>query len=238
MVSKKLIQTIFKVLKWILTITVLIVLVAVIVQRVSNNKVSFFGYGIYTIISESMLPDYEIGDMFIAKNISEDDIRVGDDLVYIGKEDSYLDKVITHRVVRIDNMIHTKGINNPMEDPAISYDQVYGKVVTKLFLLSMFSKLMNNSILFYLIIFIPFGLLVFFDIKGIVKDKRSLETRKREEYENKLEEQENNLNNNIVNNVIVEQNYVSENTIDNSQNKTDVEILQQNEGDIIEEEKE
>ena len=221
MISKKLLHTIFKSLRWILTIAVVIVLIAVIVQRVSNNKVSFFGYGIYTIVSESMLPEYEIGDMFIAKNISEDDIRVGDDLVYIGKVDSYLDKVITHRVVRVDNMIHTKGINNTMEDPAISYDQVYGKVVAKLFLLSLFSKLMNNSIMFYLIVFIPFGILVFFDIKGIIKDKRALEARKKEEYEKRLREQEiidlNNIPSESIQNVNCEVQNINNEEVSNYQ---------------------
>ena len=184
----KMVKTILKTLKIVLTVIVVIVLGAVIIQRVSNNKVNLFGHGIYTIVSESMKPDYEIGDMFLSKEIKYEDIKVGDDIVYIGKSSTYEGKTITHRVIRIDNgtkTIYTKGINNTAEDPGIKYDQVCGKVVYKFFLLSIFSRLMNNSVLFYIIIFVPFTLLVFFDIKAIIKDKRALEQSK-----NKLCEEE------------------------------------------------
>lgn len=170
-------ENIFKtlnIIKNILTIILVIILVLVIIQRVTNNKFKLFGIGMYTIVSESMLPEYEIGDMFIATEIDKKDIKVGDDLVYIGEVGDFKDKVVTHRVVRIDNKIHTKGINNPGEDPAIEYKQVYGKVALRLTLLSMFSKLMNNSVIFYLVIFIPFTILIFLDIKGFREDKRKL----------------------------------------------------------------
>lgn len=190
----KKIKTILKTFKIILTVIVVIILGAVIIQRVSNNKINFLGYGIYTIISDSMKPEYEIGDMFLAKEVSKDDIKIGDDLVYIGEKDTYKDKVITHRVTRIDGQIHTQGLNNSMEDPAIEYDQVYGRVVTKLFLLSIFSKLMNNSVLFYIIIFVPFTILVFFDLKGISKEKEELQKRKAAKRAAKKVIRENNVN--------------------------------------------
>ena len=176
--NNKLIKTIFKTIKIILTIIVVIILGAVILQRVTNNKINFLGYGIYTIVSESMKPEYEIGDMFLSKEVDKKDIKVGDDIVYLGTVDSYEGKVITHRVIRIDNKIHTKGLNNTSEDPAVDYDQVYGRVVKRLALLSVFSKLMNNSVLFYLIIFVPFTFLVFFDLKGIINDKEELKKKK------------------------------------------------------------
>ena len=37
---------------------------------------------------------------------------------------------------------------------------------------------MNNSILFYIVVFIPFSLLLFFDLKGIISDKKALEKSK------------------------------------------------------------
>lgn len=213
----KIVKTILKTLKIVLTVIVVIVLGAVIIQRVSNNKVNLFGHGIYTIVSESMKPEYEIGDMFLSKEIKYEDIKVGDDIVYIGKASTYEGKTITHRVIRIDDgtkTIYTKGINNTAEDPGIKYDQVCGRVVYKFFLLSIFSRLMNNSVLFYIIIFVPFTLLVFFDIKAIIKDKRALEQSKnklceeetQEEIEilgfeeEKKEKEEENINQDINNN--------------------------------------
>jgi len=192
MKDNKIIKNTLKGIKIFLTISVVVILGTVIIQRVSNNKIVLFGNGIYTIISESMLPEYEIGDMFIAGEVKKEDIKVGDDIVYLGKVDSYKDKVITHRVVRIDDKIHTKGINNSMEDPAIDYDQVYGRVNHRLLILSVFSKIMNNNVVFYAVIFVPLTFLVFLDIKGLIEEKRALEKEKNKvntEEENKEKEE-------------------------------------------------
>ena len=185
---KTVLKVLFKILEVLSTVAVVVALVVVISQRVTNNKLRLFGYGVYTVISESMLPEYEVGDMFLAKEIKEDDINVGDDLVYLGEVDSYKDKVVTHRVVRIeeDKTIVTKGINNPLEDPPIRYKQVYGKVTGRLVVLSLFSKLMNENILFYLIIFVPFTVLIFLDTKDLFNDKKK-EEKKDTQTENKPE---------------------------------------------------
>lgn len=181
MKDNKIIKNTIKGIKILLTVFVVVVLGTVIIQRLSNNKIVLFGKGIYTIISESMLPEYEIGDMFVATEVKQEDIKVGDDIVYLGKVDSYKDKVITHRVVRIDSKIHTQGINNSMEDPAIDYEQVYGRVTHRLIVLSIFSKIMNNNVVFYAVIFVPLTFLVFIDIKGIIEDRKALEKEKNEE---------------------------------------------------------
>lgn len=182
---------VLRIIKVLATVIAVIALAIVILQRVTNNKLKLFGYGVYTVISESMLPEYEIGDMFIAKEINQDSIKIGDDIVYIGQEDSYKDKVITHRVIRMekDGTIVTKGINNPLEDPPITYNQVYGKVAHRLIVFSLFSKLMNNSILFYVLIFVPFTILIFLDIKEYLEDKKEEEEKKEQE---KQKESENN----------------------------------------------
>ena len=171
--AKLILKIIYKTLKVLFTVLAIVALVVIISQRVTKNKLRLFGYGVYTVISESMLPEYEVGDMFLAKEVEENDIHLGDDIVYIGEVDSYKDKVITHRVIRIedDKTIVTKGINNDMEDPPIQYKQVYGKVSARLLVLSLFSKLMNNNVLFYLIIFVPFTILIFLDTKDLFEGK-------------------------------------------------------------------
>ena len=45
----------------------------------------------------------------------------------------------------------------------------------------MFSKLMNDSVLFYFIVFIPFTIILFFDVIGIINDKKALEEEVEEE---------------------------------------------------------
>ena len=213
MKKNKVVKNSIRVIKVLLTMIVVLVLGTVVLQRISNNKITLFGNGIYTIISESMLPEYEIGDMFLAVDVKKEDIKVGDDLVYKGEVDSYKDKVITHRVVRIDNKIHTKGINNSMEDPAIDYEQVYGKVVRRLTLLSVFSKIMNNNAVFYTIIFVPLTFLVFLDLRGIVEDKKALEREKnKEKNTNKIENNNQKIEELQVenDNQVIDLNYIAE----------------------------
>lgn len=190
---KKTLKILLKILKVLSVAFIIAALIVVIIQKVTNNKLRLFGYGVYTVISESMLPEYEVGDMFLAKEIEEKDIKEGDDLVYIGAVDSYKDKIVTHRVIRIeaDKTIVTKGINNDLEDPPIKYKQVYGKVHLRLLILSLFSKLMNNNILFYVLIFVPFTILIFLDTKELFGEKEKKENNKvleNKEVEEKIEE--------------------------------------------------
>lgn len=186
----KALKIIFKIIKYLLTTLVVLILAVVLIQRFSNNNIKVFGYSIYTIVSESMKPEYDIGDMIFVKSVDKQDIKLNDDIVYMGNIDSYDGKIITHRVIRIDNnQIVTKGINNPIEDLPIKYDQVYGKVAFKLCILSTFSKLMNNNLMFYIIVFVPFTILIFLDLRDIVLDREEREEEKEKE---KIAEQEKN----------------------------------------------
>ena len=187
MKNKKVFKIIFGIIKALCVLLALIILLIIGVQRVSNNKVNLFGFGVYTIITESMYPEYEVGDMIISHKVPLDELKEGMDVVYQGEVDTFKDKVITHRIKSIDGeKIQTRGINNDFDDPQIEYDQVYGKVIYKFAIISLFSKLMNDTILFYFIIFIPFSLLIFFDVVGMINDKKKLE--EEIEKENKKEE--------------------------------------------------
>jgi signal peptidase len=179
---KKIIKIVGKVVKFICIIMAVMILSIIAVQRFSDNKVNLFGYGVYTIVTQSMIPEYDVGDMIFAKKVEKIDLNVGDDIVYQGKKGDFKDKVVTHRIVKKTfSTLTTKGIANSVEDPEITYDQVYGKVMYKFGLLSLFSKLMNDSILFYFIVFVPFTIIIFFDIVGIFKDKEALEEEIEEE---------------------------------------------------------
>ncbi len=170
MQGKKIFTGVLKFIKVMLILLVLFILFVIVVQRLSDNKANIMGIGVYTIISESMAPDYEVGDMLLTYHVKEEDLKVGDDVVYLGKVNDFKDKIVTHRIIKIDSRIHTKGTNNPVADPSIDYSQIYGKVIFKLSVLSTFSKLMNNNVLFYFIVFVPFTILIFFDLLSIVKD--------------------------------------------------------------------
>ena len=177
--ENKQIKILFKIIKAITSLFIILIVSIIFIQRISNNKVTLGGYSIFTVVTESMVPKYEVGDMILAREVDIDYIKVGDDVVYQGKQDSYADKIVTHRVIEIEKdtpnyTFHTKGIANDLEDPTISGDQIYGVVVSKFKLLSFLSKIVNNIYGFYFIVFIPFVIMIFLEIIDIMHSKEKV----------------------------------------------------------------
>ena len=181
--KNKIFKVVQKVFRAILSFLVVLFVSVIFIQRVSNNNVTIGGYRIFTIVTESMVPEYRVGDMIISKEVSVSDINIGDDVVYIGNSGTFKDKIVTHRVIKIDEAsdgyyFHTKGIANTVEDPIVFESQVYGIVLHKFVILSKISKLINNVYGFYFVIFIPFVVLLFFEIMDVIHGKEKLLKRK------------------------------------------------------------
>lgn len=174
--SNKFLRIIYKILKAITTLFIVLIVSIIFVQRISNNKVTIGGYSVFTIITESMVPKYQVGDMLLSKKIPTNEIKVGDDVVYMGKNGTFEGKIVTHQVIKIEKKgseleFHTKGIANTIEDPVVHEKQIYGVVTTKLSILSLLSKLVNNIYGFYFIIFIPFAIMIFLEVIDIIHEK-------------------------------------------------------------------
>ena len=170
MKENKALKLIGNILYILLFVIIVLMLVVVILQRVSDNSISLGGYRLFTVATGSMEPKYEVGDILISKEIDQNDIKVGDDIVYRGKEGSFNGKVVTHQVVSIRDeekkkKIITKGIANTEEDPEIDGTQVYGKVIYKVQTLSFISQIIKNIYVFYFIIFVPIAIIIFRQIR-------------------------------------------------------------------------
>lgn len=178
------------IVRTILSIILIALLAVIITQRVSNNKKSVAGFRVFTVVTESMIPEYVVGDTIITKSIDQSDIKIGDDVTYLGTVDSFKDKIVTHRVIKIEKdkdgqyIFQTKGIANEKEDPKINGSQIFGKVLYKVKSISYLNSVIGNLYGMYFAIFIPFGLIFFIEYIGYRKDKR-------EELEEELEQAEN-----------------------------------------------
>lgn len=171
--NNKILRITGNILYTLLVILVLLILIVVILQRASNNTLSLGGFRIFNIVTKSMVPKYEVGDILVSKSIEPKDIKVGDDVVYQGKEGSFAGKIVTHQVVNIEEengsyKFHTKGLANTEEDPLVSQEQIAGKVVYKIKTISFISKIINNLYSFYFVIFIPMALLIFIEIRRTI----------------------------------------------------------------------
>ena len=164
--NNKILKIIGNIIYTIIFIIVLFILIIAILQRTTNNEITLFGYRIFVVATGSMVPEYEVGDVLVSKEVDPATIQVGDDIVYEGKEGSFKDKIVTHQVIMIEKendnyRIQTKGIANTKEDPEITQNEVIGKVIYKMGVLSLLQRAMSNNYVFYFVVFVPIVLLTF-----------------------------------------------------------------------------
>ncbi len=164
---------VFTIIKLICIILLICLIAVLALQRFSNNEIAIGGFRIFNVATESMVPKYLVGDVLIVKEIETNDLKVGDDVTYLGKEGSFKNRVVTHQIIQIDEtengkVFHTKGIANEVEDPTIEGDQIYGKVIYKCLIFSQLTKLMNNMTAFYIVVFVPFAILVSLQLKDAI----------------------------------------------------------------------
>ena len=158
-----------KIVKGILDVIIIILLYNIILVLISCvNKiddVSIFGYKTYKITTDSMTPSINAGDVIIVKKVQEEKLQVGDVITFQKQ-----DKVITHRITNIEEqdgkkVYTTKGDNNNLEDnETIEYANIEGKNVLTIPKLGYIINMLENQIVFLLIILILL-ILLFLKIK-------------------------------------------------------------------------
>ena len=172
-------RKVFKVLKTIidiaLTVFVLAFVIVVCLQRFSNNEISLFKHRMFTVVSGSMVPKYQIGDVLIAKETEAKDIKKGDDVSYLGNSGTFDGKY----------MFHTKGLANLVEDPIVYEDQLYGVVVHKAVLLSFVYKCVATKTGMFLFIGIPIIYVIASEMIAFMVEKEEERRRKLKENKNK-----------------------------------------------------
>lgn len=178
--QKLLDNKIFKILTTIIKVVFLFVIIAylafILVQKIGDNK-SIGGYRIFTILTGSMKGVYDINDVVLVKEVDKKTLKVGDDIAYLGEKDSYKGKIVTHRIINIENknnqmIIHTKGVSNILEDPVITNNKIYGKVESKLTFISLINKTIKNKYGFFFLIFVPLVLVIFLEIADTITDQK------------------------------------------------------------------
>lgn len=174
----KILKFIWKMIYTLMVISVITLCIFAVVQKSTDNRGSIGGIKIFTVITGSMIPVYDIGEILIVKEVAPEEIKVGDDIVYKGEKGKFRNKTITHRVVIISQKedgnydIVTKGVANTAQDPVINQNQVLGKVIGNISIVSFALKIITNI---YVWMFIPVVILVKKNIKRIINIKAEKE---------------------------------------------------------------
>ena len=120
--KKSPLSILWTVLSWLLVLVVVLLAVALVGVRV-------LGYTPYAILSPSMTPAYQVGDLVYVKECAADAIRIGDPLTFVANDQLL---VVTHRVVDVDyenDVYLTKGDANEENDSnPVHYENVLGTV--------------------------------------------------------------------------------------------------------------
>ena len=173
LLENKAFKIIYGIIKTFIVSFLVIYLLFVIIQRVTNNS-SIFGYRMFTVATGSMEPVYEVNDVILVKDTDPSTLKVGDDIAYLGNRDAVKGLVVTHRIIRIetldDNKVHytLKGVNNKYEDPSITEDQILGKVLGKVYVVNFINHVVKNIYGFFFLVFCPLVLVIFLEIADTI----------------------------------------------------------------------
>lgn len=171
---------------YIIVVPLLIYNIFLIIQALVNPSVtpSFLGIKTYVIISGSMEPDLNIGDIVIAKDTNKEELKVGDIICFRQGQ-----SVITHRISEIietsdDIEYKTKGDNNNSQDSGtITEKLIEGKVINKIPYLGNLSLILQQKVF---IIFIVVIFYIYLIQTNAIKNKKNERKRKRLKYERDL----------------------------------------------------
>ncbi len=167
--KNKAVNIIYKIFK-LIVITVLMLYVSFVIYQKSTDNADLFGYRIFTVATGSMEPVYNVNDVILVKSINPEDLKIGDDVAYLGNRAGLEGLIITHRIIRIEEsnsgkqIIFTKGVANESEDPAITGEQVLGKVEGKVLFINTLNHIVKSSWGFFFLIFLPLVLVIILEL--------------------------------------------------------------------------
>ena len=192
-------KIVYNIIKWSFIVIVFLYIAFVAVQRLSGNK-SIMGYRLFTVATGSMEGVYNINDVIIVKDCDTNNLKVGDDVAYMGKVDDLAGKLITHRIIDIkenadgSRTFTTQGVNTDVEDPSITADQILGQVQGVMPVITQINHAVKSQVGFFLLVFVPLVLVIALEIAQTVVEmkieKNELVEIKKQEEENKEQPEE------------------------------------------------
>ena len=156
---------------WNIASTVLVVLVVLCAVFLMGSRL--LGYQVYNVISGSMAPKYNVGDLIYVKKVDVNTIKVGDPITFVMNEKL---TVGTHRVIGIDaenQYFYTQGDANTTEDVSpVHFNNVIGVPKFSIPKLGYVSDFVQNSPGKYITIGIGIVLLLLVFVPDLIGKKK------------------------------------------------------------------
>ena len=144
---------------------------------------------------------YDINDVIAVKDYDVLKLKVGDDIAYRGSRGGLEGKLITHRIIRINETDHgrvyvTRGVNAPTEDPSIESYQILGKVVGVVPIISTLNHIVKSQLGFFVLVFCPLVIVIVLEVLQTITDIKIEKEEIREIKHNDSDGKERKLKNN------------------------------------------
>lgn len=133
--KKKTLSIISTVVTVLLFAMVALILINVVVCKIKQKPISFFGISFSVVVTDSMEDEIMTGDLIVFKSVDADTLKIGDNIVFRA-DDNFKDGAgksmagctIVHKIVDItDGGFVTKGVNNVAEDFGVRTESdIYG----------------------------------------------------------------------------------------------------------------
>ena len=140
-----------KILVYIIILPITIFNIALLVKSytIPDKTPDLFVFKSYVIVSGSMTPKLNIGDVIIVKYVEKDKLSAGDIISF-----RINDSIITHRIVDVvDGEFQTQGdYNNTPDTELVKYENIEGKYVLSIPYLGKIVFLLQNKILIIVIV--------------------------------------------------------------------------------------
>ena len=175
---KKTAAKILKILSYVLTAAIVVFIIAVLIVKITGGVPSIFGYNVFVVITPSMSPEIEVGDVIISRLYKPGDpLEVGQVVTYQGSSGSFAGKLVTHRVISVTETagrldIVTKGIANDTADPPITGEDVVSVMVHKSAVLTFIHRILETPAGFILLYILPVVLFIILEGAELIKNCR------------------------------------------------------------------
>ncbi len=181
---KKVLKIVGNVLAAAIIAVEIIMVLFIVVMKSSGGEPSIFGYKMYVIISESMEPEINKGDVIISKKYSGQKLKEGDVITYLGKENDLVGKTVTHKIIRVSedqSEIETQGVANSTADPIIGPSDVKAVMIRKAVVIGAVYSIITTTWGFICFVILPMVIMIISEIVRLVKITRSGEDDDEEE---------------------------------------------------------
>ena len=226
--NNKIFKIVYGTLKNIFFTVLILYVVFICVQRLSVNN-TVFGFRLFTVATGSMKGVYNVNDVIAVKDFDNKKLKVGDDIAFIGNRGGLENKLVTHRIIKIEEesngrIFTTKGVKNSVEDPSITESQILGKVVGVVPVVTQINHVVKSQLGFFCLIFCPLVLVIVLEILQTITDIKLENNELQEINKKEINDKVNHIDSNNVDNNDEDKPVIVSNILENNSVSDDLSI--------------